>query len=264
MKVAICMSGQLRTYRQCYNNLIKNILKPLNADVFIQVWDKVGNSHKEELENIEIVNEKELKKLYNPKTLVIENQPQEASEHLFGKKVPRRLIEIEPLHYKSALSMYYQMKSCNDLALDYAKLNNFKYDVILRIRPDTMFLEQIPSKLIVNVLKNPHMVYFADYAININYQVCDKFAFGGTEGMILYSGVWNHIEDYWKDPVGNNPPFTHKVGERLLKYHVDCTTKLIAKPFYLNMFNLRNNGVKVNYRFYNKLKKIKYFVKYYL
>ena len=254
MKVAVCISGQLRTYDKCYDNLRKYILEPLDADVFMQIWDTVGASHKEDKFNDDSVDERKIMSMYNPKNLVIESQPEGASDELYGKKVPEELKEIEPLHYKSALSMYYQIKSCNDLAVNYAKEKKFEYDIIVRVRPDTMFLEQIPRHFIEEVFKNPYQVYFAKYAINMKYAVCDKFAFGGTKGMQLYTNVWDNIERYWQDPIGNNPPFTHKVGERLLKYHVNNEKKLIAKPIYIDLYNLRNNGEKVAYSIITKIK----------
>jgi hypothetical protein len=261
MKVAVCISGQLRTYEECYANLIKNILAPLNADVFMQVWDTVGASHKEKIANLDQVDEKKLIAMYNPKKLVIEKQPEGASDELYGKKVPQTLKETEPLHYKSALSMYYQIKMCNDLAVNYAAENGFKYDIIMRVRPDTMFLEQVPQKYLQKVIDNSTLLYFVDYAINTKYAVCDKFAFGGTEGMSSYASVWDKIEEHWEKPFGNNPPFTHKVGERLLKFHVDNEEELIARPFYLDVYNLRTDGGKVSYKWYNRFKKYN-FLKY--
>lgn len=257
MKVAICMSGQLRTYKKCYENLMKYIVKPMNADIFIQVWDKVGASHKEGEIKSDEVNKKEIVEMYNPKEIVIESQPKGSSDNLYGKKVPEKLKEIEPIHYKSALSMFYQIKSCNDLAVNYAKENKFKYDIIIRIRPDTMFLQNIPKRLVRKVLKSKNVVYFVDYAIDTRFQVCDKFAFGDTEGMIDYTSVWDYIEEYWKDPIGKNPPYTHKVGERLLKYHIE-TRKINAKPFYMNLYTLRNSGEKLNFKGFSFQKFIKY------
>lgn len=261
MKVAVCISGQLRTYEKCYDNLRKYILEPLKADVFIQIWDTVGASHKELPSNAyqDKVNENTILDMYKPKKLVIESQPKNAHDNLYGKKVPDILKKIEPLHYKSALSMFYQIKKCNDLAITYSREHKFQYDIIVRVRPDTMFLEKIPENLIKKTIQTPNMVYYADYAIDTRYQVCDKFAFGGEKGMIKYTSVWDKIEEYWVDPIGNNPPFTHKVGERLLKFHVDNEKDLIAKPFFMKLYNLRNNGEKVNYKWYHFIKKFNYF-----
>jgi len=261
MKVAVCISGQLRTYEKCYENLKKYILKPLNPDIFIQVWDEVGASHKESEGNKEKVCESKLLDMYHPKKIVIEERPIGADDELYGKKVPPKLKEIEPLHYKSALSMFYQINACNRLAVDYSKEQGFDYDVIIRIRPDSMFLEKIPDIIFDRISNNQKLVYFADYAIDTKIQVCDKFALGTPDAMTVYSNVWDNIEGLWKDPEGLNPPLTHKVGERLLKAHTDNVKNLMVKPFYLHMYNLRTNGKKVNFKriyFLLKLKNIFY------
>ncbi len=256
LRAAICISGQLRTYKQCFDNLKRNIIDKFDSDVFIQTWDEVGASHKESHDKKEMVNGEILMKMYNPKKLIIEKQPENASDVLFGKKVPNSLKEIQPIHYRSALSMFYQIYSCNDLAIQYAKDNHINYDIVIRVRPDSMFLEPIPSYLLKQVISSKNIVFFADYAIRRRYQVCDKFAFGDIEGMKKYSNVWNEIEEHWKDPIGNNPPHTHKVGERLLKYHVTKCSDLRCVPMYMRMYNLRVDGTKVNYNGLNIQKKM--------
>lgn len=45
-RVAICVSGQLRTFRVVAESLINNLVRPLNADVFVATWDDVGNTNK--------------------------------------------------------------------------------------------------------------------------------------------------------------------------------------------------------------------------
>lgn len=46
MRVAVCLSGQLRSFRDCVGPLIDNVIKPLNADVFVHTWSNPGISTK--------------------------------------------------------------------------------------------------------------------------------------------------------------------------------------------------------------------------
>lgn len=266
INVAVCISGQMRSYKKCYNSLLNKIIVPLEADIFIHTWEKIGKSHKEKGKKINgKITKEELIDLYNADSLEIESQPSGSNEVFKNKKVPKELIKEEPLHYKSALPMYYQIYKSFKLLEKYSMKNNIRYDLVIRVRPDTMFKEKIPNYIIESALKDSEMVFFADYAIDTDFQVCDKFAIGGYKGMKKYFSLWENIEEYWKDPIGVNPPETHKVGERLMKYHVE-ESNIKARPFYLDIYNLRVNGKKVFYKkrnFYKRLlKKVKYFLKY--
>jgi hypothetical protein len=44
MKIAVCMSGHLRTFENTYSSFFKNILSPYekDADFFIHTWNFVG------------------------------------------------------------------------------------------------------------------------------------------------------------------------------------------------------------------------------
>ncbi|WOJ89507.1 hypothetical protein RZS28_17200 [Methylocapsa polymorpha] len=46
MKVAVCISGQMRTFRRVSNSLMANLVKPLGADVFVHTWRETGNTNK--------------------------------------------------------------------------------------------------------------------------------------------------------------------------------------------------------------------------
>ncbi|MGU3546911.1 hypothetical protein [Methylobacterium sp. A52T] len=46
MRVAICISGQMRTYKKAHASLIKHVVSPNVADVFVDAWDRAGNTNK--------------------------------------------------------------------------------------------------------------------------------------------------------------------------------------------------------------------------
>ena len=43
-KIAMCISGYLRTFKECYPSIEKNILDGNDIDIFIHTYDKIGNS----------------------------------------------------------------------------------------------------------------------------------------------------------------------------------------------------------------------------
>jgi len=43
-KIAICISGYLRTFEDCYPTIKNNIIRDNDVDIFIHTYDKIGNS----------------------------------------------------------------------------------------------------------------------------------------------------------------------------------------------------------------------------
>jgi len=108
MKIALCISGQMRTYKDCYELLYENILVPLKPDVFIHTWSNSGVSNKVEnrfdTENRDIL-ETVLEEMYRPEMMVIEDFEAGFSDSIDEISVPEILKEHEPLHYKGCLIM---------------------------------------------------------------------------------------------------------------------------------------------------------------
>jgi len=229
MKIALCISGQMRTYEECYPNLKKYILDPLQPDIFIHTWEGSGISHKENIHIEEkIVLYSELEKLYAPKKVVIEQFDKSYLDKFSGVKVPNLIKEKEPNQCKGSIPLFYKMNKCNELKKEFEKEFDFKYDVVIKLRPDLMILE--PLK-IQNIYKNK--LYFSNYAINQNYQLSDKFAYGSSKVMDQYTSVWNYLNEYWKTPLGDGNWESHRVGERLMFHHVN------------NYFGLNNQAFKL-------------------
>ncbi len=141
---------------------------------------------------------------------------------------------------------------------EYATTNNIKYDLVIRARPDTMFLEGISSRDLKKITKDPNLVFYADYVINPEIQVSDKFAFGSQEAMKTYCSLWEYIEDYWKNPFGDGQKSSYRVGERLMKFHTKNQKEVRFQIFYIDMYTLRCSGKKMHYK---KLGKIEKFTK---
>lgn len=223
MKVALCISGQMRTYIDCYDLLNKNILKPLNPDIFIHTWEGSGIIHKESVESKEgIITYDKLDELYKPKRVVIEKFESSYLEEYKGIKVPDILKEKEPNHYKGALPSSSKMYFANELKKDFEKENKFKYDIVIKLRPDLIIRKKI-NKNYLNEAANKDIIFFEKDLLSENFQLSDKFAFGNSEVMDYYTSVWEKIIDYWQTPLGNGNKRNYRVGERLMKYHMESS-----------------------------------------
>lgn len=140
MKIALCISGQMRTFERAYPSIKRHILDPLSPDVFIHTWSDIGapiqarqmipaplkrlQKYLPPLEKFMIrfvrayegmaadyppddhVCQKRLEELFSPKDCVIEEFPENGLWSLNGVSVPENLLQrIKDLDKKEGPSM---------------------------------------------------------------------------------------------------------------------------------------------------------------
>jgi hypothetical protein len=163
-KIAVCISGEMRFFKdplviESYNKFISS----LNPDVFISTWDHIGVSmnhgyiNPEENKTIEDNIEKHIRSVYsNIKSLKIENYnswfnsiDNQIKQKVYGGSYNRLTV--------NSYSQIYKICDSINLKSDYENSNNFKYDIVIRIRPDSLFINPF------NLDIKPRTVY------NINF-----------------------------------------------------------------------------------------------
>ena len=256
MKVALCLSGQMRGYLKAYPSVKKNIIDVFNPDIFIHTWDDLGKSNNlhhralpspivhylprklhidlpyfsslfphfsAEISSESIVNESELRKLYNPKACVVEKSPSlEEYDDFFGFKVPNKMIQKHPKTMWSR-HLFYKVYKCNELKKDFEQQNDFKYDLVIRLRPDLSIGEVISPQIDENTL------YFRYRTINISNQISDQYFYADSDTMDNVCDIYNNIEALWQQ-YNSNPEVELKYywAEGLLytylqQYHPEIT-----------------------------------------
>lgn len=137
MKVAILITGQLRDYRINCLNHIKHIIEPNNADVFIYACNK----------NTMHTTGPNITQNYKITTAYAKEQIEEEVKIIYGDHLKGVAInENEELDDSNFGTLGYFKKRMNNqmtnirkgflMSQEYATQNNFKYDVIVRCRPD--------------------------------------------------------------------------------------------------------------------------------
>lgn len=215
MRTAILICGQLRTFTNVWDNMKKHLVNPLEADVFIYTWSNTGYGNRTLGLGIEDkdVDVNELKNLTNCKKIFVKDYEQEFQTKLDDVEIPQKLIELEPIHHRNNLPLWYTLYKCNELKKEYENENDFKYDCVVKVRPDIWFDSELPSQVFEHL---DHLLQW-DFAIGKGFQVCDKMALSNSENMDYYCSVWENLNDYYKD-LGNN--FKQRpIGERLLYRH---------------------------------------------
>ena len=207
MKVALCISGQIRSVRESFNDIYNNIILPNNADVFIHAWydeDTLDTTSIDFSRNRKLEKgiDKHIIELYKPKKVLFEKQKifNKTYNHLYVSdswkeagllnigKNKATLEDSKNNIIQCSLSMWYSIFKCNELKELYAIENNFLYDYVIRSRFDI-------------AIKEPLYVHKYDkkalYYIDINQPdnlVSDIFNFGSNRIMNLYASMYYQVE----------------------------------------------------------------------
>ncbi len=192
LKIAIQLYGHLRTYKKCVKNLKKNLLNKYDCDIFIHTWDTLDHTTKAwhklnenkpiiQLKTKEI--DKEIKKIYKPKALLIEKQkPKDLG--LINDNQGQE-YSIFGIH-----SMLYGMKKVNNLRINYSKKNKVNYEYIIFLRPDISLensfrLENYTSTFTSEEIESCIFICGCDY--NSNKNLIHDLRFVGGKDLLFFS-----------------------------------------------------------------------------
>ena len=146
MRIAVCLSGQPRTYRYTIDN-IKNYFSDYDVDYFCHAWNydtnKVKNFETNSLDYVEeLVDVDDFKKSiiekFQPKELIIDS-----ADKLKNHRFP---------YY----SLLYSQLMANHYKRQYENKNGFKYDYVIKARYDLVFNPQTKFKLDLRTLSASH------------------------------------------------------------------------------------------------------------
>jgi hypothetical protein len=214
MKIAICISGQPRNFKQSYISLKKYFLDKYDCDIYFHTW-KISNFESTNFgfgnTKYSLINDdyNDLIQLYNPKDYTIE-KPIVFDDS--GYKCP---IWRQPLN--NTLSMFYSIYKSIQLIEE-------EYDYIVRTRFDidySKFNLELPQEGIILPEWN------TDIRVK-NRGYYDVFAIGKQQDINVYSEIFSNIISY----ITNDEQFLDSLSgewpgqdsplrnEYLLKWHL--------------------------------------------
>jgi len=163
LKVAICLSGEMRYFTdELVVDGFQKYLETWKPDIFISTWNHLGRSMnhgyisprevKEQQEDLELY----IKHIYpGIKSVEIENYNRWIDEMSkdeynlgFSDKYSPRTV--------NSYTQLYKIYKANNLKICYEKEHGIKYDVVLRARPDSLFirplaLQEVQQKTVYNI-----------------------------------------------------------------------------------------------------------------
>lgn len=160
-RIAVCISGEMRYFNDPavvdgYNKFIA----PHNPDVFISTWDHIGKSmnhgytNPSELKTTHLTIKSDISAAYNDvKLLKIDNY----NNWINNIKPDYRHVIHDP-HYNpqtvNSCAQLYKIADSINLKTSYEKINGFVYDIVVRIRPDNLFVKDFNFTIDNNTIYN--------------------------------------------------------------------------------------------------------------
>ncbi|EAH9762530.1 capsular biosynthesis protein, partial [Campylobacter jejuni] len=219
VKIAVCLSGLFRgDIYKVIANLKFNLIDNLNADLFIFTWDRYvqypgfcGDENwvyrlfggkflkkcpdelktlsflKQKFPNtysklnieqgVQKINQKYIQDIVKCSNIQIQNEEEFISSLYLNMTSKRETNRIK---------MFYGIYKSIQMALEYEKINKFRYDYIFRVRPDIGLIGNIEIKDL-NKLKNNELA--VDF---FSYGVQDQFFYAHRNVMIEVAKIWEY------------------------------------------------------------------------
>ena len=231
MRIAVCFSGQPRTWRKCYESW-NNFFSKFGADIdfFYHLWN--FNTLPQILNESTpiLVNQDELDDIYailKPKKLLIEN-------HAKNLKVINDLLLIRekypksggaPVHWSGA-QFYSHMRSTH-LKRQYEIENNIDYNICFRMRTD-LIIDQVAIDDFHRKFENP--VPNTIYSCHNGRPT--EFPFSRIGDIFYYSDsiTFDKLAEFYRFlPVIGKVPFKH-----------DHNPPEMIFPFFIKMLRMNN------------------------
>lgn len=207
MKVAICLSGLFRGMQVCLPTWQENLLNSDNQfDFFVCTGPTVEWCSGSQID----FHLKLLKSQCNVVDVMIEQAIAGPYDQILEtRNFNKRNLE----HF---LSMFHKIQQANSLKSAYENEHHFKYDLVMRFRPDIYL--KTPIKL--EASKKWNVPKYGDFG-GLN----DQMAWGNSENMDFYSSLFDNIVPYLQaDPALLLNP------EYLTRYHWKKSGCALLRP----------------------------------
>lgn len=221
MKIAICLSGQLRNYKETFPYFKSFIIDDLSPDIFIYT-DKYDS---------------EIERLYKPKYF-------EFNTNIINNNLGYKNIHPSTNNI-SLLNQFYKISECNKLKCKYEDENKFKYDLVIRCRLDSFFIRKF-KKEELELEDNQIIVPWGwDFKSVSEHAETDIFALGKSEAMDKYSSVFDNLDKYKNDIIFHPESI---IGYNLFRENVETKTYEINFQFHYPEINELGNNIDVSQR----------------
>jgi hypothetical protein len=225
--VALCISGQLRGFREALPSINEHIVRKYDAKVFISTWSDVGYAEGSHAGRVfrglppafarnlpRHVNSSSFAKHFKD-TYALMTQRQSADAEELRRYIPGAAVRIDEQEefeqlalskggkVTNPLKMYYRMHCAFRMLEDYEKEHGKRFDIVFWCRPD----------LLIRSLALPNVSAIGEELVSPMFGLpgsfLDYFAFGRRHEMKILFGIWEKLVD---NVFAHCWPVYHEVG----------------------------------------------------
>lgn len=208
MKIALCISGHMRTYIHTHDLLRKLLLDKYDIDIFIHTWSTLGFW----IDGIEgfdrataDVDAGHIKLMYRPKGIVIEKFEEGGFQEKFQQHIntirEKKEIRYDITEYHprpiSALSMWHKGHGCNQLKCEEESKGGFKYDVVIKTRADVIYNTRVDWSKYFDIIINGGKDFIYSNKTHWKDYWGDGVLIGTSEAMDTICELYNTIDEVY-------------------------------------------------------------------
>lgn len=207
-RVALCLSGHLRTYEKTHQSVRNQLLNKYNCDVFISTWENLGNK-KYAVNDLspegEIVDTEIIKKIYNPVSIIMDDADTESTSNKLKKEYEGKLLGNGD-KMSQLMVMLYKIWDVNRLKKEHELKNKFKYDVVIRSRFDVYFKTLKIETALDKIQSTPGHIGVTDFVFAgpslFMDNLCDIYEVMSPD--IPFNSSFQNIDQIWLTHLNNN------------------------------------------------------------
>lgn len=184
-RVAVCLSGQARNYRQNLRHL-RTFLSDGSADLFFHLWDSPDQEY--------------IVRTLSPVSFVFEDQAEFLASDRF---VDPAVVAVRCERFatesrdRGSACMFYSLQQANELKRRHERDHGFRYDVVVRLRLDLLSLDNL-NDVLDRISAAQHgladTLYVPDMAHSVGLN--DQLAAGSSETMDAYCSAYACLETF--------------------------------------------------------------------
>ena len=250
MRIAVCVSGQLRMPEHYSDDLVR-MVNCLKADVYFSVWSRTGASvniarlfptkylrdlfFENKIPDVaafrkryprlhsmfvgdEVVTQERISNIFPDACIELEDFPTEFDKDLalHGVSFAGKIAEYSHVRNRFSLPMYYKRFRANELLRRAKKA----YDRVVIIRNDAVFtdLDKVIEEITAPQLEANRVLVAANVDVD---HVGDMFLAGSQEVISRVCELWNSLGEYWsKDEALGGLDYSKRVAGYLLHAHI--------------------------------------------